>query len=90
MLLDQRGGGDRDWVPMGFNGSSRPSAAPLWPAMVRSPETRRARVLGGLGSPERARSDERNLTYLVVAWWRGRSGWVEGGGGCSDEQSRSR
>jgi hypothetical protein len=59
-------GGDRDRVPMGFNGSGQPSVASVWPVMVRSPETRRARVLGGLGSLDWARSDEGNLTYLMV------------------------
>jgi hypothetical protein len=62
---------DRGWAVEighlgGFNIFGRLWAAPLSPTIVWSLETRRARVLGGLGSPERARANEGNPTNLVV------------------------
>lgn len=62
------------------------------PSMVKSSETRQARVLGGLGSSGQARVVGGNLANLVVGFrpWERDYKWVNDGEGCSGEQSRSR
>jgi hypothetical protein len=62
------------------------------PSMVKSLETRQARILGGLGPSGQTRVVGGNLANLVVGFrsWERDYKWVNDGEECSGEQSRSR